>query len=129
MFLLADKGQQREQCRPIVHFKTLQSSSALEFLEQNANFIFSYRKYHSQLTLTNPVHITDFTVPTIIPARALEVDLGSSYIHWGQISEALRPNTESRSEASAGARNCHWQLRFVPARLTSGITNHDVTAQ
>lgn len=55
VFSLADKGKKGNSVSFIVHFKTLQDSSALESLE---HFIFQVHKISRPMTLTDPVHRT-----------------------------------------------------------------------
>lgn len=55
VFSLADKCKKGNSVSFIVHFKTLQDSSALESLE---HFIFQVHKISRPMTLTDPVHRT-----------------------------------------------------------------------
>lgn len=106
------KAKKENSAGLIVLFRSLQGGFALEFLEQTANFILGYRKYHSQLTLTNPIHRTDSTVPTLIPAPKPK---GGS-VHCGQTGAAPQPDTEpslgqlrSRTSLTTQASDPHGQ--------------------
>lgn len=118
------KAKKENRAALIVLFGSLQGGFALEFLEQTANFILGYRKYHSQLTLTNPIHKTDSTVPTLIPARVQ----GWVCVHCGQTGAAPRPDTES-GLGQLRSRDVTDNSGVTPVRLTNGITNDAASHQ
>lgn len=118
------KAEKENSAGLVVLFRSLPGGFALEFLKQTANFILGYRKYHSQLTLTNPIHRTDSMVPTLIPAPEPK----GGCVHCGQTGAAPRPDTEP-GLGQLGSRDVTDNSGVRPARPTTGITEDAASQQ